>query len=351
MYDMISRGKERYKNAELTGTLHLLNTCNYSCWYCTNNLRHTPFGKGASIEGIDKIIEFFAKQPKIWDICLTGGEVTAIPHYIYLCENLTKKHSIQFWTNNSISYESQREFISKIDPNNVSVINCSLHLVDEADSRFNDFVKKVKAYKDSKFNVTVRYIGIPDRFNNIERYKTIFNDMGVRFFLQMYTGKYKEKTYPGAYNEKEREVLHKNMFFSVKRLLLDMSVETSESISEIEKRISTFGELWGHSQVVIDGSISTCGKSCRWGHTHVLIDGNTGTINGCPLDNDVLGNVYEGDIKLYGAAIHCSHKTCPCGVQTDDVWRIMLEEKYASYNDISYTPPESNYELLKKHTL
>ena len=116
--------------------------CNFSCPYCfvpAKEKRETA-KKGHDVQ---EIVSAFDNSGKIWLVHMSGGEPFLHPDFIGLCKGLTEKHYISVNTN--LSSSLVYDFCDHIDPEKVSFVHCSLHIIErEKKNLVNDFMEKVK---------------------------------------------------------------------------------------------------------------------------------------------------------------------------------------------------------------
>jgi organic radical activating enzyme len=281
--------------------LHWFNTCNYSCPYCSEGKVHNDSpGEAWKPESVEKIITFFDKRPEQWEIELTGGEVTIHPLFIHLCQELSKRHKLNIGTNNSISFERLEEFISTVNKENV-YLSCSLQSADEEDDRFTAFADRIKLMKDNGIKVAVSYVPTPERLGKLLKYKEYFDNLGVRFMVNVLFGDWNGKTYPADYSKDE--------------------FKTINDVVKLPAFMQYFLE---------NGRPLVYGKPCDYGYTRIIIIGVSGDIMGCAYDNYSIGNIYGGRLNLSNQPRHCNYSFCSCPHLPWDVASCNWKEIYKS---------------------
>ncbi len=256
--------------------LYLQDECNYSCEYC---MLGGKFEKRKSLasspDGFNKIVEFFNKH-KGCHIFLTGGEPSVYEYFIELAQELTKNNFIRLDTNNSFSEETLQRFIKEINPHKVDFIQCSLHEIDEEETRLKEYIERVKRLQNSGFKCFVSYVALPKRVNKLEELSRVMKKENIPFVVTPF----RSPEYPKGYSQEEREEIYNFINSASQRALF-----------EIDER-------------------KPKGKECSAGYSRVNINCINGSIKKCWRSIESIGNIYEGTLKLNDCIERCDIESC-----------------------------------------
>ena len=269
-------------------------SCNFSCPYCFVSAREK---RRAANRGHDvqEIVDAFNNSGKTWLVHMSGGEPFLHTDFICLCKGLTEKHSIS--VNSNLSSSLVYDFCEHIDPQRVSFVHCSLHIVErERKNLVNDFIEKVKVLEQAKFNVFITQVMWPPVVETFRQVSDFFSKHGMCVRPKLFRGYYKGKEYPGSYSQIE------------KNTILDFMQMARENTrpDATERHINPdLDRMW------IDGHVSFRGAPCLAGSRFVSIDLN-GDIRRCGSDRTRLGNIYRGEFDLLKEAHPCRARICGC---------------------------------------
>lgn len=295
-------------------SIYMYSTCNYDCSYCSGSQGlKEGFGRLGEKENMKRVLKFFKKRGP-WHIGLVGGEPMIYPYFLEFCENLTEdNHKLSIITNLSKPID---QFISKIKPEDVISINCSLQPKGEKNVR--TFINKVKKLKKAGFSVQVSYVATPERVGHIMGYFKTFKEIDIPFLVQPLIGIYDQKKYPWNYTESEKSLIRK----------YQLSVA---NISALEN----------------PGGRKTTGKKCKAGFSYLYIDARSGDIFPCQnLRNKIIGNIYNDELILFPKEIICSAKTCSCWLDSESerLYKKITKKCFENCEPVS----ESDWKEFKK---
>jgi MoaA/NifB/PqqE/SkfB family radical SAM enzyme len=268
--------------------------CNFSCPYCFVPAKEK---RGAGNEGHDvqEIIDAFDNSGKIWLVHMSGGEPFLHPDFIGLCKGLTEKHYISVNTN--LSSRLVYDFCERIDPERVSFMHCSLHIIErEKKNLVNDFIEKVKMLEQAKHNVFITQVMWPPVVERFSQISDFFSKHGMHVRPKIFRGYYKWKEYPESYSQKERNAILNFM------KVCGEDPQPDKTAGHINPDLD---KLW------INGHVSFRGTPCLAGVKFVSIKFN-GDIRRCISDSTNLGNMYRGEFNLLEKAEPCKVKICGC---------------------------------------
>lgn len=263
--------------------------CNFKCVYCDSSSNSIDAYNRYS----DKIEHFLENTDKTFLICMWGGETFLYPRFVELCEKITKKHYIKFYTN--LTSNKIYEFTERINPERVEFIDCAVHIEErERIGGVEDFINKFLLLRQKKFNVAATQVAYPavlERFNELYRF---FGNYGITLFPKIFIGWYKGH-YPQEYTRKDRDKIN---FYS--------------KLSEPElQRVKTY---YGPNDLCIpltQGSYSWRGLPCKAGKEVIHLDYD-GTFTRCLTDKENLGSVTTGELKLHKKPKICDADICQC---------------------------------------
>lgn len=253
------------------------NYCNFSCEYCFSK---DLFGKIIPPEfAADNIAEAFAKTKKSWLITLTGGEPFLYKNFVGLVEELIKKNTVAFSTN--LSTDNIDEFIDRIDPSKILLINASYH--PEYRNKINEpsdsFVKKVLKLQENNFEIIVTHVAYPPFLPQLKAQFDHLKKQGIKNISALaFRSIYNNTKYPDAYTEEEIEIIARN------------------SIDQSELKIAK-GETDFH------------GHYCNAGNNFFFMD-NKGNIQRCGSISKRYGNLFNGSFKPETKPKPCTVHDC-----------------------------------------
>jgi len=281
-------------NYELYMIIELLKECNFNCEYCFNrSYRNSIKFKTEHIInkvlrkkkklgniGIDKFVTNIGKLNKECLILLAGGEPFLFPKFTELCKKLTRKNYITVITN--LSHPSVYKFADEVNPNKVKRLFCSLHIIDlEKYGLVKDFIKKVKYLENKGFKTEILYTMYPPLFKRFLKDYKFFKSHGITISTKCFRGLFKSKIYPQSYSKEQRG------------LLLKYSRDIDKKILELN-------------------NFNFKGKKCNAGKSTITIL-NDGKVIRCHGEHkNSIGNLIDGNIKLFKNAKLCEAKICPC---------------------------------------
>jgi organic radical activating enzyme len=159
------------------------------------------------------------KTNKIYKFSFTGGEPFLVPNIIDACAEITKKHFLSISTN--LTSGKISEFVEKIDPQRVVVINASCHIKElERLNLVDKYINNFNLCKERGFDITTTERAYPPLSAEAEKYKEFFKNKGIELRFAQFCGKYNGKLYPEAYTDEEirvfglEDVLEIKMFHS-----------------------------------------------------------------------------------------------------------------------------------------
>ncbi|MGB0453408.1 MAG: radical SAM protein [Bacteriovoracaceae bacterium] len=255
--------------------------CNYDCDYCAqrmylDSLKEEKFARKQWEIG-RKLNKLLTDTGKEWVITLTGGEPFISPHFVDICEMLTKNHKITVDTN--LTYEKRAiEFSEKIDPGRVRVLFVSCHIEErEKHGDVEKFIRLIKMLKEKGFPVTVSYVLHPrfaKRFNDDEKF---FKSHGIDLLPKPY-----------------RAPLD----------FIDLRDETEENYPE-----ETVAILKRFPRVGKKTTLKTKGVMCNAGKDFIRVKPH-GKVTRCVFNTNYIGNILDDDFSLVKEAYECDSNYC-----------------------------------------
>lgn len=180
----------------------LLNTCNYRCPYCffTGDTLGEKLRKFASPGDWQSA---FDATGKVWLLHLTGGEPSAYPEIVELCEALTQRHYISL--NSNLTNSSLARFADRIDPARVRFINAGLH-IEERTRRAGGavFVRHAGLLKEKGFPLLVSLVATPQALARFSESVELLRPVGLMPIPKLLRGWHNGRRYPDAYTDVDR---------------------------------------------------------------------------------------------------------------------------------------------------
>jgi MoaA/NifB/PqqE/SkfB family radical SAM enzyme len=247
--------------------------CNFDCHYCHSHTRE----REKALVSIDDLVKTLKRAHPTWIVAMTGGEPFLYPDFINVCERLVEAgFKIALDTNLSVT-PIIKQFTKTIPANRVEYIYSSVHVLERERlyGSLDHYVENVLTLKKAGFPVQISYVLHPTLFSRLEKDLVYFAKQGLEVEPKPFSGIYKGKLYPAAYDEAEKKVL------------LRYNSKAFEKTTFFSK-----------------------GLRCRAGKDLVRIWPN-GTISRCVADVKPLGNAKDG-VALLTKPLPCEVGWCPC---------------------------------------
>lgn len=266
----------------------IVTICQYKCGYCyARNTYGKDWGKIASRNTVDKVIEALSRSTLPFNLGLLGGEPTLSPHYDYIIEkiqNLEKFNRVYLTTNGAKDF-------SEINTN-VSAILMSYHPADCEDD--NLFLKNVQYIKDKGQKLKVNILLHPNKRywdKSLVMAKTLQN--------------MKVKIHPHfVYAHWDRKLMKvHDGFFEYFKLFKDL-----------ERDIEYDDDLFNDFEVYQHGLTKFKGWSCWNNNYEVDVNGNV--VKFCKEENTETSNLLR-DLDYFKRIestqpMICPHTECNC---------------------------------------
>ncbi len=266
---------------------------------------------------IEKMISGFNRNGISWLVHMSGGEPFLFPNFIKFCEKLTQGHYISINTN--LSTPNVFDFARKINPSRVKYIHASVHLRQRGNG-LEEFIRKVIFLKRHGFKTFASFLMYPEDIIYFERTFRRLKTEGIILFPKLFRGIWRneglhpgikrrmrkfpalrpllKRTYPAEYSREEKRLI---------RFLSERSQELAgEDYFDSDCTIDLSKEMnW------LDGLPSWRGRPCFTGSRYVRMD-PWGKVTRCNTDHTLLGNLFEGEVKLMAGAQPCACPVCSC---------------------------------------
>ena len=254
--------------------------CNYDCTYC---IQSRKYRRGRPTEAqFARALECFAALPGTWEIKCSGGEAFAHPPFLELVvPGLMSRtsHRISVLTNFSATRSELMRFVH-LTRGRLDVFSASLHLEFTTLLEFGDKAAWFLDTLDPGVRFVVNQVVFPDQLDSARACRDHLQDLGIRWFPQLYKVDGRAVSYPDA-------------------AALNELIGQAPGPREANLAPSYQGRLcWtgvDYFTVDKDGRAWSCRTAKRHG------------------EGD-LGNVFEGTLRLQEAALPCPFDVCPCTV-------------------------------------
>ena len=174
--------------------LHPSLVCNFDCVYCG---QHNNQRESLKELEIVKIIQRLDKFKKTFLVSICGGEPFLIPNLIDFVFELTKNHYVRIDTNLSLT-ENIRKFASIINPNKVTEIVFSVHILEREKRQLDlqELISLAKELRGKGFKIIGNYVVYPPLINRLEKDMNFFNSQGIKVLPILFVGTYNGRQYP-----------------------------------------------------------------------------------------------------------------------------------------------------------
>jgi MoaA/NifB/PqqE/SkfB family radical SAM enzyme len=265
-------------------------TCNYDCSYCIQSKRSRQ--GHPSEPDVERFLRFFAGLPGTWEIKMSGGEPFAFKAFVgTIVPGLVERstHDLSVLTNLSAPFSVLDRF-ADLTCGRLRIVSASLHLEFTSAREFAEKAVRL-ASRIGDASLVCNVVLVPGRLEEVARAKATLEGAGLRFFPQLM----KTKHATVDYDEGDR-----------RRLLPLLGERPTPRTANLAP--------------------SYRGRRC-WSGVDYFVLSQTGEAFRCRtakrFGEGRLGNVLEGDVRLWDAPEICSYEICPCTVPAN---RGMIEE-------------------------
>jgi sulfatase maturation enzyme AslB (radical SAM superfamily) len=302
--------------------------CNFDCTYCwLAKIDKEKRFKGH--QSTQKIVNSFNRHEIVWLIHMTGGEPFLSPHYVKLCQDLTKNHFISINTN--LTHKDVYRFGETIDPQKVAFIHSSCHIEErERLGKIDDFIEKFHFLQDRGFFIFASYLMSPGVVKRFDQDYAFFKSQGIILRPKVCWGyeagannlydnrvirvlkriKYMRtlmnrmhRSYPEAYSKKERRLIES---------LIEMSTDdfTKSAVHfrpDIQRTVDLALDINWLTRLP-----SFKGIHCQAGSKFVRMEKNGDVFRCIDEKHYFLGNLFTDRIKFFETSIPCESPICSC---------------------------------------
>lgn len=255
---------------------HINDLCNFKCEYCffPYFVKENPdVGKLSPAE----ILEAFNKTGRQWHIYIAGGEPMMYPNFIELVNTIKPYHPIMISTN--LFSKNVRAFAEQVDPDNIIVINASIHIQHHTETTLLKFIDNYHLFRTKGFNIITTYVTHPPLFSRIEEDFKFLKDLGVEQVHPLtFQGFFEGKKYPESYSKDQLRVIEK------------LSVEKMEMFTALDK-------------------VNFQNKLCRAGQDYFFMD-IQGEMFKCGTVLESCGNMFRGTFQPAKKPMRCPVSRC-----------------------------------------
>jgi MoaA/NifB/PqqE/SkfB family radical SAM enzyme len=217
------------------------------------------------------------------------------PNFIELCQKLSKGQHLSLNTN--LSSNLVYDFANKVNPKKVEFIHCSLHITERnrMDSK-KEFAKKVNYLVNKGFTAYVSQVMWPPLLEKFDNLFNFFADRGIMVKPKAFRGRYRWRSYPGAYTQQQKKKILDYMDLIQRKELMIATKDHQDPCID---------------RYFLDGKVSFSGYLCYAGMKSVFIDFD-GTVYRCHSEKTVLGNIFKDTVNLSKIAKPCIANICQC---------------------------------------
>lgn len=210
---------------------------------------------------------------------ITAGEPFTYPGFTDVVKEITAFHSVQITSNCSLT-EAIDEFTKRVSPEKAE-FDCTFHPRQLA---FGIFLKNVLALRKAGFNANVCYLAHPGQIPEMEHFKKMFLDNGIRMNLAMFWGTWEGRSYPHDYTPEEKNAIKNTTGYSVGPETVGL------------EPVPVKGKLCGAGQkyavIQADGKVYRCGQLGR--------------------DFQSIGSIFDPAFRLFDEGAPCAADFCKC---------------------------------------
>lgn len=273
----------------------LLNTCNFRCEYCffSDDILGEKLRTFASVKEWQAAFDVTGKT---WLVHITGGEPSAYPNFVDLCEAITARHYISI--NSNLTHPAIMQFAERIDPARVSFINAGLHLIErEGRSGTAKFLKHADLLRSKGFPIFVSFVASAAALERFDEAVALLDPVGLYPIPKVLRGPYQGANYPAAYSELDRERFRH--YAANARAFYATALEAMDEPPSIN--------MFNDDQF-LDGIPSFIGRQCDAGRRFVHLNAN-GDVDRCSSKTG-LGNLLAGTFVPRATKAPCDTAYC-----------------------------------------
>ena len=273
----------------------LLTTCNFRCAYCF--VPPALLAAKARLYGTPaEWREGFNATGKSWLLHLTGGEPSAYPGFVSLCEHLTREHYVSI--NSNLSQRCIDDFADRIPPERVHFINAAIHYDERSRASLDAFIGRARTLVERGFTVLVSSVMTPAMIAAFPEITSYFDARGLLVIPKVLRGPYAGKRYPAGYSRAERASILAYSAAARRRY--------ASPAASLEERPTI--DLFDDGRF-LNARRGYRGELCASGSRFVRIDSD-GSVVRCG-SGERLGNILEKNVRLLDAPKRCDTTYCP----------------------------------------
>ena len=261
--------------------------CNYRCSYCFLAGKWDVAAKENRYPGVKRWKEVWDRIYKKYGSChihFSGGEPFTYPDFLELIAFLSEKHTLEFSTNLSFDVIA---FIEKINPLKVK-LGASFHPEFVV---FEEFLEKALRLKENGYRIHITFVAYPPQLKEAKVFQAECEKNKIKFAIQPFRGKYKQRFYPDSYAELEKELIK---FCGTNLAANEVLFNFHLNKKQVARRLCRMGQMYG--KVYASADVYRC----------------------CSTGAQKLGNLLdEEDFRLFEEPLSCEIEDCCC-------WRGMV---------------------------
>ncbi|MCM2266900.1 MAG: radical SAM protein [Elusimicrobiales bacterium] len=320
----------------------IIHSCNYRCAYCPFTVKgweHYP--KPEVVPPLADLVRAWERMRALYGAChlmISGGEPSSYPHFAELIAAISKWHTLEIITNLSFDPDS---IAGLVPPTGIRFAS-SFH---PQFTSAEDFLARARRLKDAGMEVFTNFVAYPPLLKDAARYKSMFQEKDISFFVLPFMGTYDGRVFPRDYSEAERR--------EYEAALGGDGAETKVSRDLLNWRTGDNAPVVvpGHSGPVQPAAGAEKPAPppardvvCRMGQMYAKIYPDGKTQRCCGFVGDTLpeghhaslGNIFKDpDFRLHAEPVRCTKTPCPC----ERCMVIGGEAKWESRWKINLTPP------------
>lgn len=284
-------------------TWEIMNTCNYSCSYCSPELYDGTSPMPEYTDALDffKFVDNNINNgPKL--LSLSGGEPTLWPKLVDFVSKLPDNYYVELVTNGSRTIRWWHSLFEKT--NRIYRVSLSTHLEFCDKEHIINLCNEI--HEKCVLSVMILFdINYLDKAVDIaQSLKQLNLNLNCRFKPITYKNISKHNTL--EYNKKHKELIKKYNWNNIYKFT-NAPIPTKFVVDGQLKEIDWATQLMSSNQHIFTGMF------CEAGSKRLYID-HKGNIFGATCKtarNNMLGNIHSKEIKIINGLI-CDSKFCPC---------------------------------------
>jgi MoaA/NifB/PqqE/SkfB family radical SAM enzyme len=287
----------------------LINTCNYSCLYCHDDLNNgsiSPLNYDNVLNFIESVFLYGKEVNRKLHFEFGGGEVTYYKGFGDLIRSISERNGeVTIVSNGSKKLSWWQE-----NARYLSGVSLSFHINDiKSESQFIEVSKVLEASQTTRFHVNIMMV--PERFDDCLAFaKTLKQEVRCSIALQPlfegfgHGGITKKYPYTPEQEQIMKDFRGRPELKTLPPSMAELEVKYADGTT---KNLSTF-------DLIANDQTNFVGWDCYAGIDSLVVTFSGDIYRSWCMQDGPIGSIYDEDIELPTLPTTCRTKICQCGV-------------------------------------